>query len=123
MGRDTGIELHTREPIGIYELPDYVRHADELVYFRKCHSIARAIDRLLGVSLAEGGEVVEVPYNKIDGIIDVLVDTLKNPEDWDSIWSFEEQAANIALSIAALSWVKQYLRDNPGAYLTYYDSF
>jgi len=134
MGLDNGIVLRYS---GNLIVPEYVeieksngfKDEYDVCYFRKCYSIRSRIlkaiyecydnDRSPYTDMYE----FELTVKMLRKIQDELSEVLKYPEEWDSVWSIEDQARNIAQSIVNISWLIEFMEEHPKAVVTFYDSY
>ena len=129
MGLDNGIVLKYR---GDVNPPSYVRIEKydefesnvewEVCYWRKCHGIRDDIIGLLGGESDDS--VYDLSIKDVENIMDLMYETLKSPEDWRSpIWSFDEMIRHLAQEIVNLSWLLEFMQENPHATAYFYDSY
>lgn len=129
MGLDNGIVLRYK---GDVEAPSYVsierfyNENDEveweICYWRKCNGLRNDIVRMLGGENDDGE--YDLSILKIEQIQDILYNTLKYPDDWNSqIWNLSEVMHLLAQEIVNLSWLKSFLREHPHATAYFYDSY
>lgn len=135
MGLDNGIVLKYS---GRIEFPEHVKiekaydtkNEYDVCYFRKCYSIRRrildAIHQCAGVddrSLYTDVYEFDLTITMLERIQDELAAVLKYPDEWDSLWSLDEQAQNIAQSIVNISWLIEFMEEHPKALAMFYDSY
>lgn len=134
MGLDNGIILKTRRTIEEEDIPNYVQiekleteeNEYDICYWRKCWSLRNKIVDSITFDEKNEGCIRELTVSNITDIIQILVDYLIYPNDWDeenNFWDFADYKEHIAQNIINLGWVRQYLRENSKAYCYFYDSY
>lgn len=134
MGLDNGLVLRTRKQIDSNLVPSYVQITAEptndtltfeyeVCYWRKCWNIRDMIFNCLG-DVDKDNYHYEVSVSTLESIRDGIYKFLCNGDDWeDSIWTFDEMIDHLSLDIVNLSWVINYLKEDPHAYVYFYDSY
>ena len=134
MGLDNGLTLRTRKQIDPNLVPSYVEITAEptndalvfeyeVCYWRKCWNIRDMIFNCLG-DVGKDNSSCEVSISALESIRDGIYEFLCNGDDWeDSIWDFDEMIDHLSLDIVNLSWVINYLKEDPHAYVYFYDSY
>lgn len=151
MGRDTGLTLMTREkfpedtyerwdefdvPEGLGKFYDETDNSNpkynayEICYWRKVNSIANFISHLLNYEAEcdEHGDEedweCEVTISNLEVIKNEIYNELCHPDQFESsIWIWEEYYKILAMNLTRITWLIGWLREHPGDYCTFYDSY
>lgn len=130
MGLDNGIILRHK---GEVYAPSYVKiekfeeeNGDinwEVCYWRKCQGVRNEILGVIGHMVDDGGEYDLTP-SMLEKIRNVMYEQLCYPESWYSqIWSFDEMIPHLAQEIVNISWLLDFMKENPHATAYFYDSY
>lgn len=132
MGLDNGIILRAKDNNFKENIPNYVNIDNiddewEFCYWRKCWGLRNKI--INSLCFEENSQIVSqdlTPSNLTD-IIQILIDYLIYPNSWDeednNLWEFNEMKNRITQDIINLSWLRNYIKENPRAYCYFYDSY
>lgn len=139
MGLDNGVTLKTRRKLNFEEIPEGLEgrfsdaERDEkgfysygICYWRKWRPMRNYLIRVM-TGDSEGNDYYELSSSDISNLIQYEFNCLLEPANWEqlgSIFEFSAMAGTIAIDIAVLSWVRNYLREhNNEGYLEFYDSY
>lgn len=130
MGLDNGLILRNPK---VEQIPSYIisrfdfDETLDVCYWRKCWGIRRAILNVLdpqGVRSDEYEfrvEAEDVPA--IKKALKPFFDSIYWEENGDSIWEYEEYKDVLLQDWVNLTWLEEYLKNNPDAVCFFYDSY
>lgn len=130
MGLDNGVSLKILDVNSFKTIPSWVHKlalSDEydILYWRKCWNIRRAILRYLG---EKSGECYyDLTLEDLHNIINIVkkLCTRKNWDETDSIWTYDEikrnYKYNLRMARKTLRWLKKKPENSYSLY--FYDSY
>lgn len=140
MGLDNGLILYSKKEINIpKELKSFVARTInedwdysceyDLLYFRKCYNIRRAVGRVLEADLEYCGKS-GLTISEVKGIWWVLNifnnESTWEESEWGSIWTYDEIRDRLDQSLLILEWLINFMRENQddSTYVVeFYDSY
>lgn len=99
----------------------------EIIYWRKCWGIRNAImNKLHFEDNSTSNDRFSIQFEDIPAICRILtrfMDKQYYEENADSIWDYEDFSERLSDSILTLLWLGQFMQENPGVEVYFYDSY
>lgn len=127
MGLDNGLYIHTKKNLEKIEKPSWLQLEKweddgaespywEVCYWRRNYSVQK-----LGREVFQNLD--DCKPDELREFVEGLCDCLKGKREWDCSWDLEECFYRTAYHIAAISWLVEWLENEPNARVEFVDSY